>query len=74
MSELLDKVNPGLKSRVSDVIDFPDFDAAAAAEIAEAMLARKRLRVPRSLAPDAAALVRAPQWATSRRGAETGVC
>jgi SpoVK/Ycf46/Vps4 family AAA+-type ATPase len=66
MEAMLDRVNPGLKSRVSDVIDFPDFDAAAAAEIAEAMLARKRLRVPRSLAPDAARLVGAPQWANGR--------
>lgn len=28
------QVNPGLKSRVSDVIDFPDFSARAAAELA----------------------------------------
>ena len=34
MSDLLDKVNPGLKSRVSDVVDFPDFSADLATEIA----------------------------------------
>ena len=32
MKRLL-STNPGLKSRVSDVIDFPDFDAAAAAPV-----------------------------------------
>merc|ERR1719197_777168 len=38
MSELLNKVNPGLKSRVSDVVDFPDFDADAASELAALQL------------------------------------
>merc|ERR1719197_13128 len=38
MSEMLDKVNPGLKSRVSDVIDFPDFAPDAASELAALQL------------------------------------
>ena len=71
MSELLDKVNPGLKSRVSDVIDFPDFDAAAAAELAALQLSEKRLRLAggadaASLAPWAERLVAAPRWANGR--------
>ena len=53
MTELLNKVNPGLKSRVSDVIDFPDFSASAAAELAAQMLAEKRLTLPSGLAVEA---------------------
>ena len=60
MSELLDKVNPGLKSRVSDVIDFPDFSPAAAAELAALQLDAKRLQLPAAGAP---AL---EPWATRR--------
>ena len=47
MDTLLDKVNPGLKSRVSDVVSFPDFDAADAADVAELMLETKRLGLPK---------------------------
>jgi SpoVK/Ycf46/Vps4 family AAA+-type ATPase len=71
MEELLDKVNPGLKSRVADVIDFPNFDATAAAEIAESMLAQKRLRLAPSLPREVVAsdyaqrLVHAPQVAAA---------
>ena len=43
MRTLLDRVNPGLKSRVSDIIDFPDFKATDAAAIAANLLKRKRL-------------------------------
>ena len=75
MTELLNKVNPGLKSRVSDVVDFPDFDAEAAAELAAQMLGEKRLGLPESTYGDAGAtvlepwmrrLVAAPQWANGR--------
>jgi len=71
MSELLDKVNPGLKSRVSDVIDFPDFTADAAAELAAQQLADKRLALPAGLGTEAlvawtARLAAAPGWANGR--------
>ena len=70
MSELLDKVNPGLKSRVSDVIDFPDFSPAAAAQIARQQLAQKRLTLPAQMAPALELcmerLVAAPRWANGR--------
>ena len=71
MTELLNKVNPGLKSRVSDVVDFPDFDAEAAAELAAQMLGEKRLALPgdvgpAALEPWARRLVDAPQWANGR--------
>ena len=68
MDELLDRVNPGLKSRVSDVISFPDFDAADAADIARSMLAKKRLDVPDQVLLEAtlADLVDAPGWANGR--------
>ena len=46
MSELLDKVNPGLKSRVGDVVDFPDFTPELATEIALQQLQLKRLNLP----------------------------
>ena len=46
MSELLDKVNPGLKSRVGDVVDFPDFTPELATEIALQQLQLKRLALP----------------------------
>jgi len=70
MQILLDKVNPGLKSRVSEVVDFPNFDHVDAAEIAAGLLEGKRLdvsRVPRDLlAAEARRLVAAPQWANGR--------
>ena len=77
MTELLDKVNPGLKSRVSDVIDFPDFDAEAAAELAAMQLADKRLQLPEEgegeqqpgsafLEPWTRQLEAAPFWANGR--------
>ena len=69
MTELLDKVNPGLKSRVSDVIDFPDFSATAA-EIAQQQLVQKRLTLPPQMeAPLTLCmerLVAAPRWANGR--------
>ena len=70
MSEMLEKVNPGLKSRVSDVIDFPDFSAAAAAELAAMQLEAKQLSLPAG-APEAlevwtTPLAAAPQWANGR--------
>ena len=70
MQILLDKVNPGLKSRVSEVVDFPNFDHVDAAEIAAGLLEGKRLdvsRVPRDLlAAEARRLVAAPRWANGR--------
>jgi len=71
MSDLLEKVNPGLKSRVSDVIDFADFTVDAAAELAAMQLAGKRLDLPgeagpRSLEPWLRQLVAAPRWANGR--------
>eukprot|EP00908_Phaeocystis_cordata_P013006 Transcript_24047.p1 GENE.Transcript_24047~~Transcript_24047.p1 ORF type:complete len:637 (+),score=331.07 Transcript_24047:1338-3248(+) len=71
MSELLNKVNPGLKSRVSDVIDFPDFSAATAAELAAQQLDERRLKLPDDLGPAAlerwtARLAAAPRWANGR--------
>ena len=64
------KVNPGLKSRVSDVIDFPDFSPAAAAQIARQQLAQKRLTLPAQMAPALELcmerLVAAPRWANGR--------
>ena len=71
MSDMLDKVNPGLKSRVSDVIDFPDFSAGEAAEIAAAQLDAKGLTLPAGAGADALTswtrrLVAAPAWANGR--------
>lgn len=68
MDTLLDKVNPGLKSRVSDVVSFPDFDAADAADVAELMLETKRLGLPKRSQLEAALqpLVDAPDWANGR--------
>ena len=71
MSEMLEKVNPGLKSRVSDVIDFPDFDAASASDLTRQMLTEKRLALPAELTPTALErwtrrLAAAPQWANGR--------
>lgn len=70
MSDLLDKVNPGLKSRVSDVVDFPDFSADLATEIALQQLQHKRLTLPARLAPALTLcmerLVAAPRWANGR--------
>jgi len=69
MSRLLDEVNPGLKSRVSDVIDFPDFAPAAAATMAAQQLGEKRLQLPagaESLEPWMRRLVAAPRWANGR--------
>ena len=56
---------------VSDVIDFPDFDATAAAELTHMMLAQKRLALPEGLGADAfvpwtSRLVAAPRWANGR--------
>ena len=70
MSDMLDKVNPGLKSRVSDVIDFPDFSGGAAAEMAALQLAARRLKVggerAASLEPWTERLAAAPRWANGR--------
>jgi len=71
MSELLNKVNPGLKSRVADVIDFPDFTPAAAAELAALQLSDKRLQLPDGedsgyLEPWMLQLAAAPLWANGR--------
>jgi len=68
MRTLLDRVNPGLKSRVSDIIDFPDFTATDAAAIAANLLKRKRLgRVGTDiLVEEASKLVSAPDWANGR--------
>ena len=71
MTDLLNKVNPGLKSRVSDVIDFPDFNADAAAELAGLQLAERRLKLPGGRPADALIswterLAAAPQWANGR--------
>ncbi|KAH8055454.1 ATP binding protein [Aureococcus anophagefferens] len=67
MDTLLDKVNPGLKSRVSDVVSFPDFGAGAAG-VAELMLETKRLGLPKRSQLEAALqpLVDAPDWANGR--------
>ena len=69
-------MNPGLKSRVSDVIEFPDFTASEAAEMAAVQLAEKRLAVPTGgssgrsastfLEPWLARLAAAPFWANGR--------
>ena len=69
--DLIHQVNPGLKSRVADVIDFPDFTAAAAAELAALQLATKKLSLPTGALPSAleqwmAPLVDAPSWANGR--------
>lgn len=68
MSTLLAKVNPGLKSRVSDVIDFPDFDASDAAAIAANLLVKKRMgSISKDLLrAEAQKLVSAPDWANGR--------
>ncbi len=69
---MLDKVNPGLKSRVADVIDFPDFTAEAAAELAAMQLEAKSLALPEGapswavLEPWTRPLVDAPGWANGR--------
>jgi hypothetical protein len=65
------QVNPGLKSRVSDVIDFPDFGPDAAAQLAAQQLALRRLTLPGSvgwvaIAPWLERLAAAPGWANGR--------
>ena len=70
MSDMLDKVNPGLKSRVSDVIGFPDFSAGEARSCGGAAR-RKGLTLPAGAGADALTswtrrLVAAPAWANGR--------
>ena len=69
MSELLNKVNPGLKSRVSDVIDFLD-NAATAAELAAQQLDERRLKLPDDLGPAASSGGR--RGSPPRRAGPTG--
>ena len=71
MTDMLNKVNPGLKSRVSDVIDFPDFDDEAAAILAAQMLEEKRIGLPEGKEPSwlvkwTKRLAAAPGWANGR--------
>eukprot|EP00633_Aureoumbra_lagunensis_P006918 CAMPEP_0197320696 /NCGR_PEP_ID=MMETSP0891-20130614/61167_1 /TAXON_ID=44058 ORGANISM="Aureoumbra lagunensis, Strain CCMP1510" /NCGR_SAMPLE_ID=MMETSP0891 /ASSEMBLY_ACC=CAM_ASM_000534 /LENGTH=1335 /DNA_ID=CAMNT_0042812211 /DNA_START=134 /DNA_END=4141 /DNA_ORIENTATION=- len=67
MRAMLDNVNPGLKSRLTEIINFPNFDVAATAELAELQLtSHKRIDVLHDLKPYAQRLIDAPQWANGR--------
>lgn len=58
-------MNPGLKSRVSDVIEFPDFTAMEAAEMASLQLTEKRLTVPSIVESSSSTIASASPSATT---------
>ncbi|KAJ8614533.1 hypothetical protein CTAYLR_000826 [Chrysophaeum taylorii] len=70
MRQMLDHVNPGLKSRVAEIINFPDFDADATTEMLELRFKEKRFDLAddavSSVRRAAAKLVAAPRWANGR--------
>lgn len=70
MRMMLNNVNPGFKSRVTEVIEFPDFDADATAQLVLLRLKEKRRDVADeaigALPSLAARLAAAPQWANGR--------
>ncbi|KAJ8602140.1 hypothetical protein CTAYLR_001663, partial [Chrysophaeum taylorii] len=70
IKRMLDSVNPGLKSRVSQTLKFPPFDARAATALLEILLENKRIEVAPGVASElpslARVLVDAPQWASGR--------
>ena len=70
MRDMLDNVNPGLKSRISEIIEFPDFDAKASSDLAVLKLKNRRLDVPstveKRLPVLAERLVETPSYANGR--------
>ena len=70
LTAMLDNVNPGLKSRVTQKITFEPFDAAAAADLFRLeMVTKKRFTLDvadAALRGLAQRLVDAPQWASGR--------
>jgi len=68
--EMMNHVNPGLKSRVTNKIQFEAFDAGAAASLLLLRLKEKRLEISREVEAKlvlyARRLVNAPQWSSGR--------
>lgn len=70
LEEMLSKVNPGLRSRITQKIHFKEFDARAASQLLELQLTNKSLRVADDVSAElpriAKTLVDAPDWASGR--------